>query len=340
VPSNLAYLQTLLSGGAANTSPAKSLGGPISATRVLSQSATGLTTITGVTIEDAAGNAEGSGTLTYTYSATAPTLKWTPPSGAAGTAITVSTSGKYAIQGASNGGLLFVDVVASSLPSSTQTNTITIANQANKVWDDVSKAEALAGDTEYRCLYVKNTHSTDTMSTGLLWRHTDTAGQDVLSVELDPAGNGDGTSTGVASGCLQASKTLTAATWASSVATYTSTAHGYAVGDLVKVAGITPSGYNVAAGAITAVTTNTFDLAVTSNPGAYTSGGTVQRFEEGTAPAGVTFSSNAVSEASALAIGDLAPGQARAYWQKRVVPAQTTTATPANTSRIGLRFYI
>ncbi len=28
----------------------------------------------------------------------------------------------------------------------------------NNIWDDVSSADASAGDTEYRCAYVKNTH--------------------------------------------------------------------------------------------------------------------------------------------------------------------------------------
>jgi receptor-binding and translocation channel-forming TcA subunit of Tc toxin/ABC toxin-like protein/neuraminidase-like protein/virulence plasmid A protein len=79
---------------------------------------------------------------------------------------------------------------------------------------------------------------------------------------------------------LQASKTITGATWATGTATYTSAAHGYVVGDVVKIASITPSGYNVAAGLVTAATTSTFGVAVTSDPGAYTSGGTSQRFEE------------------------------------------------------------
>ena len=338
--SNLAYLETRLSGGATNTNPAKSLGGPMSSERVLSQTATGLTTITGVTVDDAAGNTEGSGTLTFTYSATAPTLRWTPPGGAAGTAINVASNGKYALQGASNGGLLFVTVVAASLPSSTQSNTITVANIANEVWDDVSKAEALAGDTEYRCLYLKNAHSTDLMSDVRVWRQNDTDGQDVLSLELGVAGVGNGTTTGVETGCLEATKVVSGATWTSDVATYTtSTSHGYTSGDLVKVAGVTPSGYNVT-GIATVTGATTFTIPVVGSVGSFSVAGTVARYSEGTAPSGVTFGSVAVSEASSLVVGDLAAGEAFAYWQKRVVPSATTTATPANKSRIGLRAYI
>lgn len=337
---NLAHLQMFLSGGASNTDAAKSLGGPLSSQRVLSQTATAPTTITGVTIDDAAGNAAGNGTLTYTFSATAPSLAWTPPGSSIGTSVNVAVSGKYALQGASNGGLLLVDVVAASLPGSNQTNTITIANQVNKIWDDVSKAESQAGDTEYRCLFVKNTHATDTMVDVRLWRHTDTPGQDVMSLELDPAAIGDGVTTGIPSGCLESSKTITGATWSGGTATYTSTAHGYAVGDLVKVAGVTPSGYNVTAGLVTAQDANTFGLAVASDPGAYSSGGTAQRYSEGTAPTGVTFSSTAVSETSSLIVGDLAPSQVKAFWVKRVVPALSNVTTTANAWRIGTRAYI
>lgn len=293
-----------------------------------------------MTVEDAAGNTEGVGTLQFNYSATSPTMQWTPPGGSAGSAVKLTESSKYAIQGAANGGLVFVNVTVSSLPSSNQTNSITIANQKNKIWDNVSKPESLAGDTEYRCRYLKNTHTTDTMIDVRLWRDKDTDGQDVLTVDIDPAAIGDGTSTGVATACLQAAKTITAASWSASVATYTSTAHGYAVGDLVKVAGITPSGYNVTAGLITTIAANTFTIAVTSDPGAYSSGGTAQRYEEGTAPSGVAFSSSPISEATALVIGDIGPGLAKAFWERRVVPAQTSEETPNNTSRLGIRAYI
>jgi len=40
---------------------------------------------------------------------------------------------------------------------------------ANNVWDDVSSAETLAGDTEYRCIVVKNNHGTLTWKSVVLW---------------------------------------------------------------------------------------------------------------------------------------------------------------------------
>lgn len=187
-----------LSGGASNTDPAAALGGAMSTVAggvVLSQSATGLSTITGVTLDDAAGNNEGTGTLTYVNSAK--TLQWTPPGGTAGTAVEVSAGGTFAIQGGSDGGYLRVTVVAGSLPSNDLTNTLTIANLTNKVFDDVSKAESLAGDTEYRCLYVQNKHSTDALVGAKLWIEANTPGQDVVQIALDPAGK-NGTATTIA----------------------------------------------------------------------------------------------------------------------------------------------
>lgn len=72
---------------------------------------------------------------------------------------------------------------------------------------------------------------------------------------------------------------ITAASWAAGVATYTATAHTLAVGDKTVIAGITPSGYNIAAGGIvlTVPDANTFTIAVVADPGAYTSGGTSSR---------------------------------------------------------------
>jgi hypothetical protein len=182
---SLANFEIRLSGGASNTSPAAALGGVMSTVaggRVLSQSASALTTITGVTIDDAAGNAEGSGSLFFDQSAG--TLRWTPPSGTAGTPVVVNVNGKYAIQGGNSGGVVLVTTVAASLPGSDQTNTVTIANQVNKIWDDVSKADSLAGDTEYRGLFVQNSHASDGMTTLKIWMAVNTPGQDNVQIAL------------------------------------------------------------------------------------------------------------------------------------------------------------
>lgn len=67
------------------------------------------------------------------------------------------------------------------------------------VFDDVSTTEASAGDTEYRCLYVFNRHATDSLTAVVVWIETQTTSPNTdLAIGLDPAGNGNGVTTGVA----------------------------------------------------------------------------------------------------------------------------------------------
>lgn len=45
-------------------------------------------------------------------------------------------------------------------------------------FDDVSSAEASAGDVEYRCFYVHNNHGTLTLSSAVVWIQTNTPSAD------------------------------------------------------------------------------------------------------------------------------------------------------------------
>lgn len=68
-------------------------------------------------------------------------------------------------------------------------------------------------------------------------------------------------------GVTNTSKTLTAATWSGSVATFTtSTAHNYSTGTYVTVAGVTPTGYN-GYFYVTGTTSTTFTVAMAVDPG-------------------------------------------------------------------------
>lgn len=192
-----ADLKFVLSGGATNTNPSASLGGAIStdANGVIKSQSITASTITGVTYDDAAGNTIGNGTVTYTL--TGQTLQWTPPGGTIGPAIAVGTNGVYALYGADGIGHIKVTVVAASLPGANTTQNPAIANQVNKLFDDVARLEAVAGDIEYRCFYVKNAHASDSMSSMLLWIDMDTNGVDDLAIGLDPVGV-SGTATTIA----------------------------------------------------------------------------------------------------------------------------------------------
>jgi len=58
--------------------------------------------------------------------------------------------------------------------SSTQITDATVAN----LFDNVSSAETTTGDTEYRCLYVKNTHATLTLQSAKVYINTNTPSGD------------------------------------------------------------------------------------------------------------------------------------------------------------------
>lgn len=253
---NLAYLEFRLSGGAINTDPDASLGGIMSATRIYSKSATGISNITGVTIDDAPGSANGAGTLAYTASTKA--FTWAPNGGTAGTSTAVTEDCRIAVPGST--GWLFLTVDFSELPVGNQSDTITVSALSNELFDDIAKAESYDGDTEYRCFYITNAHDVDPFIGGKLYIGSDTNGADTLSIGLDLAGTGDGASTGVA--------------------------------DTIA--------------------------------------------DENTAPDPAVSFSAPTAIGSALNIGQLDAGEARAVWLKRVVPAQTLTSTPNDVSSLTL----
>ncbi len=194
---NMADLELRLSGGAGNTDPDLALGGIMSSERVLSQSAAAPTNVTGVAIDYACGNATGNGTLAFTFATKL--LTWTPNGGTIGTAVDVTADGKYVIADSTGDQQLHITVTAASLPGTDQSDAdITIANISNETFDDITKQEALDGDIEYRCLYIKNTHATDSALNVTIWIESDASGEDSLELGDDAAGVGDGSTTGVA----------------------------------------------------------------------------------------------------------------------------------------------
>lgn len=72
-------------------------------------------------------NGAGAGTITYTYDAGGQhTLKWTPPGGTIGEAVTISKDGKYQVFGADKTKYIRVLVTTASLPGASDTGALTL----------------------------------------------------------------------------------------------------------------------------------------------------------------------------------------------------------------------
>lgn len=78
-----------------------------------------------------------------------------------------------------------------------KSNTTVVDNAIDNLFDDVSSAEATAGDNEYRCFYLHNRHPTLTMQQTLIWIRTNTPGGDEVQIGLGTSAIG-GTETAVA----------------------------------------------------------------------------------------------------------------------------------------------
>lgn len=193
-PINPAYLELRLSGGAGNSKPDASLGGAMSNQRIVCKSVTGLRHITGITVDDASGCPNGPGTLSY-FAATQ-ALVWTPPQGLAGVLTPVTGNGRLALPGSA--GFLYLTVDAAALPTVNQSDTVTVGPIADSVFDGITQQESFHGNTAYRCVYVLNNHETDPFDSVSLYISSQPNGPDDLLIGLDPAGTGNGSSTGVA----------------------------------------------------------------------------------------------------------------------------------------------
>lgn len=78
-------------------------------------------------------------------------------------------------------------------------STTEVPTSINDLFDAVTGQEASDGSIEYRCIYLKNTNGSSTLSDIALWIQANTtSAYTTLDIGLDPAGIGDGSSTGVA----------------------------------------------------------------------------------------------------------------------------------------------
>lgn len=193
---NIGELQVHYSGGSTNETPALSLGGAISTAagkRVPSQSSSPSSgvNITGITIDDAYSNAVGTGTLRWDATVSPGQMSWKPFGAASYSAgVEISADGVYAI-GDANGYVVITATFASMPSSGTTTDDLTISDQLEKTFDNVSAQESLDGLVEYRCFYIKNTNSTTTAQDVTIWIEQQPTGPDELDISaaITPTAN-------------------------------------------------------------------------------------------------------------------------------------------------------
>lgn len=129
-------------------------------------------------------------------------------------------------------------------------------------------------------------------------------------VGLVVRGNGDSTSAANSYGKYmtpQPTKSITAMSWAGGVVSATSTAHGYATGNLITIAGVTPAGYN-GTYTVVVVDANTFTFQLASNPGTVTVQGTAQLSGVSNSGKAVVLWGNYIVRTQNFTAGSWAPG--------------------------------
>lgn len=85
----------------------------------------------------------------------------------------VSTDIKYMLSGGAAN-----TAPNASLGGVISTTEINLSTTLHNLFDQVSSAESSAGDTEYRCFYVKNNHGTLTLQGAKVWIETNTPSGD------------------------------------------------------------------------------------------------------------------------------------------------------------------
>lgn len=149
------YLSGAASHEAAQADPDASIGNYRGTTEWTPLASTVTSPISNVTIGHVAGaNGEGAGTLTASG---ADELKWTPPGGTLGAGVTIANGETKVLEGGTDTDK-HVRVTRTSAAALSGTATVTLADSFNNTvgMDNVSSAEAAAGDDEQRGLFLKN----------------------------------------------------------------------------------------------------------------------------------------------------------------------------------------
>ncbi len=309
-----------------------SLGNHISSTEVQSYNWNIASPIANINVLFVSGaHATGAGTLTASGT---DDLKWTPPGGTQGSAVTILNGETKICEGGGAGEENeYIRVTRTSAAALTGAATITLTDKLGNVigLDDVTSAEQTAGDDEYRCIAMENVGVADItalkLRLGLLGTQVTTDGG-----QLGASGAGtiqttgsfdtngwpeEGFATIYNSSAVEqeivyyASRTATVLTVpAAGRGLLGTSATAGAASDTADAI----SGIGIGLDAPTSQPAGTF----VDNTGA----------DEDTAPAGVTFTSP-IFVANELSIGTLIATNIEAYWIHRETPAGAVAKTNA-----------
>lgn len=138
-----------------------------------------------------------------------------------------------------------------------------IPESMQNLFDNVTPAERTAGSVEYRCFYFTNTHPSETLEAAGVYILAQTVSPDTsVSIGLDPAGVGDGVTTGVA---VTISDEVSAPSGVS-FSEPSSVGAALSVGDIVAGEGIAVWVRRTVTALADPLTNDPFEIAITGSP--------------------------------------------------------------------------
>lgn len=306
--------------GNAQTDPNLSLGNFRSGTEVTHLSVSVQNPIANITIEHVDGaNGEGSGSLAATG---VNDVRYTPPGGSQGPTVTIANGETKIVEGGGGATEKYVRITRTTTDDLTGTATLVLTYTGENViaLDDVSSAEASAGDDEYRCVAIKNDASETVKDVKVKLKvlgtqQTSDAGQ------LGASGAGTITTSGTFADWPEKGycAIYTSGAAEREIAYYSSRTTTVLT---VPAAGRGLLGTTAAAGAASDTVDAIQGIGIgKDDPTSQPSGSFVDNTGAGedTAPAGITFTSP-VLDADAVDIGDLAAGYIYGLWIHRETP--------------------
>ena len=151
------YLTGASSHEGAQTDPDQSLGNYQSSTMFTPLGSSWASLMANITVVRITGaNSTGSGILTAEG---VNSLSWTPPSGTKGATVTIANGETKLLPGGGGETHKSIIVTRTTADNLTGTATVTLSDNFANLFDNVSSAEASAGDNEYRCLTLVNKSS-------------------------------------------------------------------------------------------------------------------------------------------------------------------------------------